>query len=277
MIDKHSGTREMQGNRLKKRLLAGDLVFGAWVSSGAQINAEILSRVGFDFLLIDGEHGPGDLIDAASATAVAERFTPCIVRVPSADTTGIMRAIDAGITSIMVPMVTSAEMARNIVAATRYPPEGNRGYGAPVLRASSFGITAGYMRGANAEQLVIAQIETVESIERIPEIAASGVDALFIGPNDLAGSLGRLEELEHPDVVDAIARAEELILASGMPMGTVPSPARSISDAIAIGYKLIAGPSDVVLLRQGAIESKNSFDQMSPCGSKTTSEIGTVY
>ncbi len=262
-------------NRLKQRIAAGETVFGAWVGTGHPGNAEILSHVGFDFLVIDQEHGQGDLGATASAVLLAEMHTPCVVRTPDASPLYLKQALDRGITGFMVPSVTGPDMATQLVSATRYPPQGSRGYAASVVRGSSFGHEPGYMAKANANTLLMAQIESAEAVERIPEMGAiDGVDVLFIRPNDLAGSIGRLEQLDHPDVLALIARAETLIKATGKPMGTIPSTARSLQQTLALGYRVIVGPHDVALLRDGARQALTGFRSLLGGGAATGSGSG---
>jgi 4-hydroxy-2-oxoheptanedioate aldolase len=139
------------------------------------------------------------------------------------------------------------------VAACRYPPQGARGYAAGVIRASTFGLEPDYVTKANGNLLLVLQIESAAAIEHAAEICAvEGVDVVFIGVNDLAGSIGRLEQLDHPDVRSLVGRLEDIILASGKPMGTVPSAGASWQELFARGYRMVVGPHDVVLLREAA-------------------------
>jgi 4-hydroxy-2-oxoheptanedioate aldolase len=139
------------------------------------------------------------------------------------------------------------------VAACRYPPQGARGYAAGVIRASTFGLEPDYVTKANGNLLLVLQIESAAAIEHAAEICAvEGVDVVFIGVNDLAGSIGRLEQLDHPDVRSLVTRLEDIILASGKPMGTVPSAGASWQELFARGHRLVVGPHDVVLLREAA-------------------------
>jgi 4-hydroxy-2-oxoheptanedioate aldolase len=241
-------------NLLKARLQAGESVYGAWVGTGSPTNAEILGHVGFDFLVIDQEHGAGELADAVAALqAVEASGTPCIVRAPWNDPVWLKRVLDAGAESVMIPAVETAAAAAAAVRACRYPPQGTRGYAASVVRASTFGLEPGYTQKANENLLVVVQIESAAAVEQAAEIAATeGVDVVFIGANDLAGSIGRLEQLDHPEVRDLVQRAEEVILASGNPMGTVPSAGASWQELFARGYRMVVGPHDVVLLREAA-------------------------
>jgi 4-hydroxy-2-oxoheptanedioate aldolase len=216
-------------NVLKSRLRAGESVYGAWVGSGSPGNAELLGHVGFDFLVLDLEHGAGELSDAVAMLRAAESSaTPCIVRAPWNDPIWLKRALDAGVDSVMIPSVETADAARAAVAACRYPPQGARGYAAGVVRASTFGLEPDYVAKANDNLLIVLQIESKTAVEHAAEICAiDGVDVVFIGVNDLAGSIGRLEQLDHPDVRSLVDRAEEIILAAGKPMGTVPSAGAS--------------------------------------------------
>jgi 4-hydroxy-2-oxoheptanedioate aldolase len=241
-------------NLLKARLQAGESVHGVWVGSGSPVNAEILGHVGFDFLVIDQEHGAGEMADAVAALqAVESSGTPCIVRAPWNDPIWLKRILDAGAESVMIPVVETAAAAAAAVRACRYPPQGMRGYAAGVVRASTFGMEPDYTQKANANLLVVVQIESAAAVEQAAAICAvEGVDVVFIGVNDLAGSIGRLEQLDHPEVRGLVRRAEEAILASGKPMGTVPSAGASWQELFARGYRLVVGPHDVALLREAA-------------------------
>jgi 4-hydroxy-2-oxoheptanedioate aldolase len=233
-------------------LAGGDALFGCWIGSGSAVNAEVLSHVGFDFLLVDQEHGEGELTDAVAVLRAAEAAgAPCLVRVPWNDPIWFKRILDVGATSLMVPSVTTAEEAEAAVRACRYPPNGTRGYAAPIVRAANYGLMADYIEKADANLLIVVQIESADAVDHAAEICAvEGVDVVFIGCNDLAGSIGRLEQLDHPDVRALITRAEDAILASGKPMGTVPNAGASWQQLFDRGYRLVAGPHDLVMLRE---------------------------
>jgi 4-hydroxy-2-oxoheptanedioate aldolase len=241
-------------NRLKARLGAGESVFGAWVGSGSAVNAEVLAHAGFDFLVIDQEHGSGELTDAVAALRAAETAgTPCIVRAPWNDPIWLKRILDAGAQSLMIPSVETAAAAEAAVRACRYPPQGTRGYAAGVVRASAYGTEPGYVHKANDNLLLVLQIESAAAVEEAAGICAiDGADVVFIGVNDMAGSIGRLEQLDHPDVRSLVRRAEDIILASGKPMGTVPSAGASWQELFERGYRMVVGPHDVILLREAA-------------------------
>ena len=248
-------------NALKARLAAGESVYGAWVGSGSAINAEVMGHLGFDFLVVDQEHGLGTLPDATAAVRAAEfAGTPCIVRAPWNDPIWLKRALDSGITSFMIPGVETAAEAEAAVRACRYPPQGARGYAAGVVRASSYGVVPDYMARANDNLLLVLQIESAASVARAAEICAvDGVDVVFIGCNDLAGSIGRLEQLAHPDVRALIAQAEDAVWAGGKPLGTVPSAGASWQALFERGYKMVVGPNDIAILREGGRQAVRDY------------------
>jgi 4-hydroxy-2-oxoheptanedioate aldolase len=264
-------------NVLKTQLKAGESVYGAWVGGGSPGNAELLGHVGFDFLVLDQEHGAGELSDAVEALrAVESSGTPCVVRAPWNDPIWLKRILDAGADSVMIPAVETAAAAKAAVAACRYPPQGTRGYAAGVVRASTFGLEPGYVAKANGNLLIVLQIESAAAVEHAAEICAvEGVDVVFIGVNDLAGSIGRLEQLDHPDVRSLVRRAEDVILASGKPMGTVPSAGASWRELFERGYRMVVGPHDVILLRDSARAALQDYKDFqagkAPSGSAASS------
>lgn len=242
-------------NPLKHRIAAGEMVAAAWVELASPDVAEIMLRHGWSTLIIDGEHGLGDLEHwVAVARAIEAAGGEVVLRVPDGSETLLKRVLDRGFRSLIVPMVNSAEQARAIVAACRYPGLGRRGYAAPVTRASHFGARPDYARReASAELLLMLQCEHVEAVENLAEIAAvDGVDLIFIGPNDLAGSIDHLERMEEPAPQALLARIEAAAAAAGKPLGTILGAGRGWSDLAALGYRFVAGPNDVSLLALGA-------------------------
>lgn len=250
-------------NVLKRRLAAGEALFGAWIATGSATNVEILAHQGFDFLILDLEHGFGDLRDAVDMLRAAENATPCIIRVPWNDPIILKRLLDAGADSLMIPSVETAAEAEAAVAACRYPPQGRRGYAAPLVRASTYGKATDYMRRANDELLIVVQLESAGAVGRAAEICAvDGVDVPFLGVNDMAGSVGLLEQLGRAEVRELVARAEAAMLSSGKPVGTVPSAGASWQSLLETGYRLVPIASDVSLLRDAAlavVDEQNRF------------------
>ena len=250
-------------NALKKRLLSGQKAIGCWTVLGSPPVIELLALCGFDYLLLDQEHGfgePSSLLHSLQAMSASPNCTG-VVRVPSNDANYLKRVLDAGAEGVMVPNVETAEDARAVVAACRYPPAGRRGSALGSARASNYGIDApAYRKAAADELLIVCQIESPKAVENIDAIAAvEGVDVLFIGPHDLSGTVGQLGDLKHPEVAKLIARAEDAIRRSGKPMGTVPHPGVRWSEMFERGYHMINAGSDVGRLRDGALADVKEF------------------
>jgi 4-hydroxy-2-oxoheptanedioate aldolase len=208
-------------NRLKRALREGRPQIGLWSTLASHIAAEILSGSGFDWILLDTEHGPNDVptvhrqLQAALGGAAS-----VVVRPAWNDAVLFKRLLDTGVQTLLVPWVQSAEEAQRAVAATRYPPRGIRGV-ATTTRANAYGRVKDYLARADAEICVIVQLETRAALDRLEAIAAvDGVDGLFIGPSDLAADLGHLGDSAHPDVRrtidDAIRRIVKTTKAAGI-------------------------------------------------------------
>lgn len=267
-------------NELKRRLAAGEQLFGTWIASGDATVIEVMGNAGFDFLLIDLEHGQGSLNDLLHMLRAAENTgTRCIVRVPWNDPVTLKRVLDAGVDSVMIPMVENRLEAEAAVRACHYPPHGSRGYAAPLVRASNYGLVKNYIHDANQNILIVVQIESALAASKAAEIAAvDGVDMVFIGVNDLAGSIGRLEQLDHPDARALVAQAEKQILASGRWLGTVPSAGATADQLFEAGYNLLPVASDISLLRDAAAETARAHLERLGRGKKPESaRIGGGY
>lgn len=243
-------------NPLKQRLASGERLFGCWLSLASPMAAEALACAGFDFLVVDGEHSPADTMDTvALLQAIAAGGSQPIVRVIESSPWLATRALDAGSPTLLFPMIANADQARSAVAAMRYPQAGSHGRRgvAGVVRAARYGLAGDYLRTANEAACTIVQIETAAAVAASGEIAAvDGVDALFVGPADLAASLGHLGDSRHHDVQQAIDRvlaaAQTRRKAAGIFAGSV-TEARDYLDR---GFKLIALAADVVWLLAGA-------------------------
>ena len=248
MTEKTAGS-----NRLKNKLAAGINVLGAFLLTASSDNAEVLAQAGFDFLLIDHEHGCGSHGDAiAQMRAMQGTTTSSILRVPSLDPPYIKRVLDAGVQGILCPMIENAAAAVTLRDACWYPPFGRRGAGGGT-RALRYGYDANAADRVKEDVLIAVQIETAASIAHIPEIAAvEGVDLLVIGPRDLSASIGKLGRFNDPEVLSLVAQAEAAIIASGKPLGSVVYPGRTAKDMFASGYDLLIVGSDVSYLTDGA-------------------------
>jgi len=238
----------------KDRLSSGEPLLGLWQALANNYTADICARAGFDWLLFDGEHSPNTAQTLlAQLQAVAPYPAHAIARVPSGDATTIKQYLDIGFTTLLVPMVDTAEQAAAVVAATRYPPQGIRGVASATARATGFGTDPDYLREVADRITLIVQIESREGLDNIDAIAATpGVDALFIGPADLSASLGHLANPTHAEVQDAIDHAKSRIDAVGKPAGIFALSAQDALLRIAQGYRFISIGTDIGLLLGGA-------------------------
>jgi 2-dehydro-3-deoxyglucarate aldolase/4-hydroxy-2-oxoheptanedioate aldolase len=204
----------------RAKIESGAPLLGASVTLGDPIVAEVLSRVG-DFLWIDAEHNPlTPKVVEAHLMAAALAGCPSIVRVPVGDTNFVKHVLDAGADGIIAPQVRSADEARRMVAACRYPPAGTRGFGP--RRAGEFGeaVDLAYPERANSAVLAFVMLEDVGALADLDAILAlPGLDGVVIGPADLSASLGHIGELDHPEVQRAITRVIEATRSSGLMLG----------------------------------------------------------
>jgi 2-dehydro-3-deoxyglucarate aldolase len=241
---------------IKRRLVAGEQLFGCWLSLASPLVAEALACAGFDFLVVDGEHSPADTMDTlALLQAIAAGGSQPIVRVADNTTWLAKRALDAGAATVLFPMVGSVEEARRAVAAMRYPQQGNGGARGVVgiVRAARFGLQADYVQTANEAACTIVQIESAAGVEAAERIAAvDGVDALFVGPADLAASLGHLGDSRHVEVQQAIDRVLAAAQRQRRAAGIFAGSAAEARDYAARGFTLVALAADVVWLLAGA-------------------------
>lgn len=239
-------------DNLKTALQSGDPLLGMWVNMGSSYTAEICATCGFDWLLIDAEHGPNDVRSVlAQLQAVAAHPVHPVVRIPNKDTSLIKRYLDIGTKSFLVPFIDNADAANNLVAATRYPPEGIRGIGAGLARVSEWGARSSYLAKAHDEITLIAQIESVEGLSNVEEIAqVEGINALFFGPADIAGSLGKIGQNTDNEVFDAIETGITVAQRHGMPCGVYVSDQTLLKRCQAAGANLFGVAADVALLAQ---------------------------
>ncbi len=255
-------------NPVKRMIKAGKKTAGAWAQLCSPIATEILGRGGFDWILVDMEHAPGDVLTLVSQfQALGGTGAVPIVRVPWNDLVWIKRVLDAGAYGLMIPYVNTKDQAMAAVQACKYPPAGNRGIaGSP--RAAGYGRdTAGYLKRANDEIFVMLQVETPQAIDNLEEIAkVPGVDTLFIGPMDLSTSMGHFGNPAHPDVQAAIATVEAKAKKLGMPLGTISGSWEQAKALYDRGYQLITLMSDSVLLSKAGADTMAKFREAFPQG-----------
>src|SRR5436190_7769552 len=242
-------------NTLKQAVCAGRPQIGLWASLCSNIATEVLAGAGFDWILIDTEHAPNELpIVFSQLQALVGGTASPVVRPAWNDMVLMKRLLDIGVQNFLVPYVQTPEEARAAVAATRYPPQGIRGV-AVTHRANQYGRVKDYYKRANEEICVIVQIETALALKNIEAIAAvEGVDALFIGPSDLAAALGHLGETGHPEVRAAIAEGFKRIRKSGKAPGILAPIEADARHWLSEGSVMLAVGSDVGLLARQSEE-----------------------
>jgi len=239
-------------HNFRQRLRDGERLVGTMVTLAAPEVAEILGQAGFDWLFLDGEHSPLDPLTLQRLMQAAGSSTACVVRLAAGEEIHVKKALDAGATGIIAPMVNSAQHAARVVRWARYAPQGTRGVG--LGRAQGYGLRmAEYMAAANEQTAVIVQAEHIEAVENMAEIVAvPGLDAVFVGPYDLSASLGRLGQVTHPEVTAAIGRVTEICRAAGMPLGIFGMSAEALRPWLGRGYSLVVAGVDAHLLGQTA-------------------------
>lgn len=238
---------------LARRVRRRDLVLGTWLTVPHPLVAELMAPCGFDFLLLDGEHGPGHPDTVAGLALAAERHrVPLLYRTRANAPGPIGAALDAGAAGVMVPMVESAAEAAAAVAAAKYPPAGRRGFG-PWRASDFYAGAAGYLAEADAATGVVVQVESVAAVAAADRIAAvPGVDALFVGPADLALSMGLRPGAPDADLAAAFRAVAEAARRQGKAAGTDVGSPEEAEPLRALGYTLFTCGADLGYLRAGA-------------------------
>ncbi|MGA7670900.1 MAG: aldolase/citrate lyase family protein [Nitrolancea sp.] len=233
----------MRPNVVRQKLKSGEVVIGCFVGFPSAEVVEICGHSGYDFVMIDAEHGPISPHDAYHMVLAAEvTGTTPLIRVPRNDPSVVLRYMDIGAAGVMVPQVNSVAEARDVVAAVKYHPHGHRGLAQP--RAATYGLgptLTEYAALANEETLVIVQFENISALEHVPDILnVPGVDVLLVGPSDLAQSMGYPGQLGHPEVVKVIDQVREFCVKSDVALGTIAGNAESTNRLIDQGFRMIA-------------------------------------
>lgn len=237
-------------NDLKDMLRQDRVNFGLWLALRSGDIAEMAASAGFDWCLIDAEHGPNSDADILRQLQAMNGCSASpVVRLPAGEDWMIKRVLDLGAQSVMVPMVETVEQARALVRATRYPPNGIRGVGAGLIRASRYNTVPDYLTTADAEICLITQIESTAAVGRIPEIAAvDGIDVLFIGPSDLAADMGRLGQPESAEVEERVRDALTAIRDAGKIAGIFAPNLRIAKRYVGWGAQFVGLGADVTVL-----------------------------
>ncbi len=244
-------------NTFKADLAKGNPQYGIWAGFATGYGAEITAGFGYDWMLIDGEHAPNTVPSIlAQLQAVAPYSTAPVVRAVSHDPVLIKQLLDVGTQTLMIPMVESADQARALVSAMRYPPHGIRGVGGGLTRATRWDSVPGYLQTAHQELCLIVQVESRAGVENAAQIASvEGVDAVFIGPFDLASGLGHPGNPSHPEVQDKIRHAIEATLAAGKVCGILAPVEDDARRYQSWGCQFIAVGIDISLMRQAALSN----------------------
>jgi 2-keto-3-deoxy-L-rhamnonate aldolase RhmA len=241
----------MTGN-FRSRLTGGETLLGTMVTLPGPTTAEILASIGFDWLFIDGEHGPLDVREILGILQAVGDRAACIVRVPAADEPAIKKVLDMGAEGIIVPQVNTAEQAASVVRFARYAPAGARGVG--LARAHGYGSRfQEYLQKANDQVAIIVQAEHALAVQNIDAIVkVPGIDAVLLGPYDLSASLGKMGQIDDPTVIRAIDRVVDVCHGARMPLGCFGLTAAAAKPYIDRGCTLIVAGVDALFLGSAA-------------------------
>jgi 2-keto-3-deoxy-L-rhamnonate aldolase RhmA len=251
-------------NKTKHKLKNKEKVLGAWLQLSSPISAEIFARSGFDFLIVDLEHGPGDVLTLIGELQAANAYgVEVFVRAPWNDFVAIKRILDAGAMGIHVPYVNTKEEAIAASKAAKYPPKGIRGIaGSP--RASGYGINVkNYLENANDEIVVYVALETPAAVSNLDEIlSVDEVDGIFIGPADLSTSMGHFFNPTHPEVAKTIRGIEEKVFKTEKFLGTVAPNFDAAHELYQRGYQLVIAMSDSAVLASSSKALVENFKKI---------------
>jgi 2-dehydro-3-deoxyglucarate aldolase/4-hydroxy-2-oxoheptanedioate aldolase len=240
---------------LKHRLERRDQLVGPLVSIPSPDVAEILALAGFDYLWVEAEHSPMDFAQVQMLIQAVGGRCPCLVRVPENREVWFKKALDTGCAGVVVPQVRSEDEARAAVAWSHYPPLGTRSVG--ISRAHGFGASfAEYVNSANESLALVVQVEHIEGVQNIKGIVqVPAIDAVFIGPYDLSGSLGIVGQVSHPDVLHAISTVTTACREADVATGIFVTDSRAARAAMADGHNLVAMGMDAGYLYHAATEA----------------------
>ncbi|MGF6573040.1 4-hydroxy-2-oxoheptanedioate aldolase [Paraburkholderia sp. GAS333] len=248
-------------NPFKRALAAGQPQFGLWAALADAYVTELLATAGFDWLLIDNEHAPNDVRSTlAQLQAVAAYASHPVVRPVRSDAALIKQLLDIGAQTLLLPMIDTADQAADAVAATRYPPQGIRGVGSGLARASRWNRVPDYLTTAAEELCVLVQVESVQGMENLRAIAAvDGVDGVFFGPSDLSASMGLLGKPGDASVREAIRNGIAITRDAGKAAGVLAADPAIAAEYLAAGATFVAVGSDTGLLSRAAADLASSY------------------
>ncbi|WP_431223833.1 4-hydroxy-2-oxoheptanedioate aldolase [Serratia sp. L9] len=256
----------MLTNHFKQALQEKRPQIGLWLGLCSSYSAELLAGAGFDWLLIDGEHAPNNVQTVLSQLqAVAPYASHPVVRPAWNDPVLIKQLLDVGAQTLLIPMIQNAEQAQQAVRATRYPPNGVRGVGSALARASRWNRIPNYLQQADSQMCVLVQIETREAVKNLDAILqVEGVDGVFIGPADLSADMGFAGNPQHPEVQSTIDDAITRIKAAGKAPGILMAQQELAKHYLATGALFVAVGVDTTLLVRAADSLLGNFKQDKP-------------
>lgn len=243
---------QLRKNKVKKIFRSGNVSYGIWNGLVDTYAAEICAGAGFDWVLIDGEHAPFDFRSIVVQMQVMEKYSSgIIVRPPIGDAVLIKQLLDAGAQTLLIPMVETEAQAQDLVVAIRYPPKGKRGVGTALGRAAQWNRVPDYLEKAEKELCLIVQIESELGMKNLEAISkVNGVDGVFIGPADLAASMGYLGQTDHKDVRAEVKRGIKIINKCGKVPGTLALDKKLIKEYVNAGAKMLGIGIDSFMLAQ---------------------------
>lgn len=246
-------------NAFKKALAEKRTQYGLWVSLMGPLNTEICAAAGFDWLLLDAEHTPNDPANVLQQAQVIAAYpgVSAVARVPMGHgyvgQALIKQYLDVGVQTLLVPMVDTAQQARELVRCMRYPPEGIRGMGAALARASRWNQVDDYLNQANDQMCLLVQAETVTAVKNLKAIAQTeGVDGVFFGPADLSASMGHRGQPGHPEVQKVILDGIATVRAAGKAAGILATDPALAQQYLNAGALFVAVGVDTTLLVKAA-------------------------
>lgn len=252
---------ELPANTFKRAIAEGKTQYGLWLGLPDSTCAEICAGAGFDWLVIDAEHAPFDLHSILTHLQVMAAYdVHPVVRPVAGDRNLIKQLLDIGAQTLIVPMVETAQQARELVQAVRYPPEGIRGLGTSLARAARWNRIPAYVHKANAEACLIVQVETTTAVNNLAEIVeVEGLDGIFIGPSDLSASMGHPGDPGHPEVVTAIETSIETIIKAGKAAGLLALDPKLARSYVGKGASFVGVGIDTLLLANASKALADSF------------------
>lgn len=253
-------------NMFKQALNKGQQQYGFWLGLCNALSAELCGQLGYDWLLIDAEHAPNDLSSIhAQLMAIDNTPSQAVIRIVEGNTALIKQMLDLGAQTLLVPMVETAKQASQLVEAMYYPPKGVRGVGTALARAARWNQVDQYLKEADAEMCLLIQVESVAALENLDEmLKVDGIDGVFVGPADLAASMGYLGNPAHPDVVCAVEEAIVKIRAAGKAAGILATNSTLAKRYEEKGVQFVALGVDTLALASTARDILSSHKQGQP-------------